>query len=239
MNARRMIVLIVAATALVPSGGDGVPGRGSVLGAGADEGAPAEGGPGVVQCANLIYGQDKSSVCFAEEFLALLQRETNIRTNRRFYAVKSDSVELYQYPFAIMTGEGTFTLTPAQRANLRKYLQRGGFLVASPGCSSTQWDACFRAEIQAIFPEIKLRKIPMSHPIFHIVFDVTALDTTHSGPPGYLEGLEIDGKIVMVYSSDGLNDTANAGPGCCCCGGNEVRNARQINANLLAYALLH
>ena len=36
--------------------------------------APADSGPGVVQCANLIYGQDKSSVCFAEEFLALLQR---------------------------------------------------------------------------------------------------------------------------------------------------------------------
>ncbi|MCA9307730.1 MAG: hypothetical protein KDA16_14465 [Phycisphaerales bacterium] len=25
--------------------------------------------------------------------------------------------------------------------------------------------------------------------------------------------------------------------GCCCCGGNEIRNARYINANILAYAL--
>lgn len=239
MNARATLMLIVTCWPLVLPDAGRAPLSARATAAEAGDQAPADAGPGVVQCANLIYGQDKSSVCFAEEFLALLQRETNIRTNRRFYAVKSDSAELYQYPFAIMTGEGSFALTSAQRTNLRKYLQRGGFLVASPGCSSTQWDASFRAEIQAIFPDVKLRKIPMSHPIFHIVFDVTRLDTTHSGPPGYLEGLEIEGKIVMVYSSDGLNDTSNAGPGCCCCGGNEVRNARQINANLLAYALTH
>jgi hypothetical protein len=201
--------------------------------------APTDSGPGVVQCANLIYGQDKSSVCFAEEFLALLQRDTSIRTNRRFYAVKSDSVELYQYPFAIMTGEGSFTLTAAQRNNLRNYLQRGGFLLASPGCSSSQWDASFRAEVQAIFPNMELKRIPMTHPIFHTVYDIDRLDTTHSGGDAYLEGLEIDGKIVLIYSHEGLNDTANSGPGCCCCGGNEVQNSRQVNANLLAYALTH
>jgi hypothetical protein len=58
-----------------------------------------------------------------------------------------------------------------------------------------------------------------------------------------LEGLEIDGKIVMVYSPEGLNDTANAnksgGKNCCCCGGNEVKNSQQINVNIFTYALTH
>jgi hypothetical protein len=26
--------------------------------------------------------------------------------------------------------------------------------------------------------------------------------------------------------------------GCCCCGGNEIRNSQKVNANILAYALL-
>lgn len=193
---------------------------------------------GVVQCANLIYGRNKSSVCFSDEFLAQIQKDTHVRTNRRFCPVKLDSDELFGYPFAVMTGEGTFSLTEPQRQNLRSYVMRGGFLVASPGCSSSSWDASFRAEFRKVFPKQKLEKLPMSHPIFHTVYDIEKLKTKGSGS-GHLEALEIDGKIVLIYSSDGLNDTGNAGPGCCCCGGNEILNAKQVNANLLAYALTH
>ena len=194
--------------------------------------------PGIIQCANLIYGRNKSSVCFSDEFLAQIQKDTNIRTNRRFCPVKLGGGELFRYPFAVMTGEGAFTLSAAQRRNLRNYVARGGFLVASAGCSSSAWDASFRAEVGRIFPKLKLKKLPMSHPIYHTVYDIKQLRTKRP-TDAYLEALEIDGKIVLVYSHEGLNDTANAGPGCCCCGGNEILNARQVNANLLAYALTH
>ena len=193
---------------------------------------------GMVQCANLIYAQNKSSVCFSDEFLAQIQKDTNIRTTRRFCPVKLDSSELFQYPFAVMTGEGAFTLTQTQRQYLRSYVTRGGFLVASAGCSSGPWNASFRAEIRKIFPNVRLKKIPMSHPIFHTVYDIKKLKCKNSAKAS-LEALEVDGKIALIYSREGLNDTANAGPGCCCCGGNEILNARQVNANLLAYALTH
>jgi hypothetical protein len=201
--------------------------------------AAGDARPGVVQCANLIYAQDRSSICFSDAFLGQLQKDTNICTNRRFFSVKLDSAEIYRYPFAVMTGEGQFALPDTQRANLRNYLLRGGFLVASAGCSSQTWDASFRAEIKRIFPEHELKKMPVSHPVYHTVYDIGQLDTKHEGVQALLEGLEIDGKIVLVYSPEGLNDTANTGPGCCCCGGNEIRNAQQVNANLLAYALTH
>ena len=202
--------------------------------------ANSDSSQGVVQCANLIYGQDKSSVCFSDEFLAQIQKDTHVRTNRRFCPVKLQGQEIYQYPFAVMTGEGAFALTPAQRTNLRNYLTRGGFLLASAGCSSSEWNASFRAEMRTVFPELKLQKLSLSHPIFHTVYDIKQLNTTHGATADpSLEGLEIDGKIVLIYSHEGLNDTANAGPGCCCCGGNEIGNARQINVNLLAYALTH
>ena len=193
---------------------------------------------GVVQCANLIYARDKSSVCFSDEFLATIQKETHIQTNRRFTPVKLSGREVFQYPFAVMTGEGAFSLPEEQRANLRSYLTRGGFLVASAGCSSNEWDASFRAEIKRLFPEIELKKLPFDHPVFHTVYDIDTLVTTHRHG-AYLEGLEIDGRIVLIYSQEGLNDTQNAGSGCCCCGGDEIRNARQINVNLLTYSLTH
>ena len=209
-------------------------------------GAPSPSAPddamqteqGVVCCANLIYAYNKTSVCFADEFLSQLRKDTNIRANRRFRPVKLDSDELFAFPFAVMTGEGSFRLTDQQRANLRDYLTRGGFLVASAGCSSSAWDASFRAEIRRIFPDLNLKELPMSHPIFHMVYDIDALKTK-TRVKAVLEALEYDDRIVLVYSPEGLNDTGQAGPGCCCCGGNEILNARQVNANLLAYALTH
>jgi len=42
---------------------------------------------------------------------------------------------------------------------------------------------------------------------------------------------------VLIYSPDGLNDTGTM-HGCCCCGGNEIKNSQKVNANILAYALL-
>ena len=77
----------------------------------------------------------------------------------------------------------------------------------------------------------------MDHPIFHTVFDITSIQLK-KGTATYLEGLVIDGKIVLVYSQEGLNDTPNV-KGCCCCGGNEVRNSKEINVNIFTYALTH
>ena len=66
---------------------------------------------------------------------------------------------------------------------------------------------------------------------------VTELKAKH-GKPQPLEGITINGRLGVLYSQDGLNDTAHA-TGCCCCGGNEILNAVQINVNILAYALLY
>lgn len=193
---------------------------------------------GVVQCANVIYAGNKTSRCFSDAFLTTVQRKTTIVTERRFKPVKLDSPELFDYPFLVMTGEGDFRLPGPERANLAKYLQNGGFLLASAGCSSREWDTAFRRELKSILPDYPMKSIPLSHAIFHTVFQIERLDLAKSSGTASLEGIEINGKIVCVYSRHGLNDTQNTS-GCCCCGGNEIRNSQEINANILAYALLH
>lgn len=191
---------------------------------------------GAVKCANLVYGRNQSSVCFSSTFVADINKKTNIQTSQKFSPVRMDSEELFDFPFAFMTGEGKFKLTSEQQENLRNYLNHGGFLVASAGCSSSQWASSFRKQIKSVFPELKMAKLEMDHPIFHSYYDIKSLEDAEDS----LEGLEIDGKIVLVFSSDGLNDSDNAAdPSCCCCGGNEIENARRINANLLIYALTH
>ena len=193
---------------------------------------------GVVQCANVIYAGNKTSRCFSDAFLTTLQQKTTIVTERRFKPVKLDSKELFDFPFIVMTGEGDFRLLPSERENLTKYLQGGGFLLASSGCSSGEWDSAFRRELKGLLPENPMEAISLTHPVFKTVFPIEKLDLAKSSGTASLEGISVNGKLVCVYSRHGLNDTHNTS-GCCCCGGNEIRNALEINVNIVAYALLH
>ncbi len=193
---------------------------------------------GAVECGNLIYAGNRTSRCFSDEFLTTVQQKTSIATERRFKAVKLADEELFTIPFVIMTGEGDFNLTTKERENLKKYLENGGFLLASASCSNRPWGQAFEREIRALFGNDALKDIPITHEIFRTVFTIDKIDLSNPATDSPIRGLTLNGKIVVVYSPEGLNDSSNA-EGCCCCGGNEIRNAMQINANILAYALLH
>jgi len=190
-----------------------------------------------VQVANLIYAGVRSSVCFSDHFLQQAETDSTISTSRRFHSVKASSPELFKFPFVIMTGEGAFQLLEEERTNLRKFCEKGGMLLASAGCSSADWDRSFRSEIARIFPGQPFKAIPMEHAIFKTVYEIKDIKVKH-GKPKAIEGLEQNGRLVVVYSSDGLNDTSHV-HGCCCCGGNEISNCIQINVNILAYAVTH
>lgn len=192
----------------------------------------------VIQCANLIYGGTHTSRCFSSEFLSAVQRDTTVRTERRFKAVKLDSDELFEYPFSVITGEDDFHFTAKEAENLKKYVMNGGFLLASAGCSSAKWDRAFRREVTRIFGEETLKPLPMEHAVFSTVNTIKELNLKHSASKPELMGLEVNGKIALIYSSHGLNDTAHT-EGCCCCGGNEIINSQEVNVNILVYALLH
>jgi len=193
---------------------------------------------GVVQVANLVYAGTKSSRCFSDHFLVAAEKESSVSTSRRFHAVKLSSENVFEFPLVIMTGEGDFQLTDEERQNLRRYVERGGLLLASAGCSSPEWDRAFRREMAGVFAKQELQSIPMSHPIFHTVYEIPSLATSHGGACRPLEGIAIGGRLGVIYSQDGLNDSQST-TGCCCCGGNEIVNAVQINVNILAYSLTY
>lgn len=176
--------------------------------------SPVAAKEGAVQCGNLIYAGTKTSECFSDEFLSNVQQKTSIATERRFKPVKLSSEELFKFPFVIMTGEDDFNLTKKERENLKKYLENGGFMLASPGCSNKAWAAAFRREVKRIFGKDALKDIPMDHGIFKTVYTVKTLKLSHGGV-GKLQGISHNGKLVVAFASDGLNDTSNT-EGCCC-----------------------
>ncbi|MCO8123253.1 DUF4159 domain-containing protein [Stieleria sp. TO1_6] len=192
---------------------------------------------GTVQVAQLIYATDKTSECFSDHFLTRAETDSAITTSRRLHTVKLESSEIYHFPLLIMTGEGKFTLTESERKNLRTFIEKGGFLLASAGCSSTEWDASFRREMSKAFAEIKMEPLTMEHLIFHTVYDIERL-TAKNAAIKPLEGIHFGNRLGVLYSQDGLNDTSHT-EGCCCCGGNEITNSEMVNVNVLVYSLLH
>lgn len=221
---------------------DGTWARGADGESGTDTGVVADpasqGGEAgsIVQVANLIYAGTKTSECFADHFLQRAEQESAISTSRRLHSVKLASGEIYDFPMVIMTGEGEFTLLPQERDNLRRFIERGGFLLASAGCSSAEWNRSFRREMATIFAGRNLKPLGPDHLVFHTVSDISKLEAKQ-GTPKPLEGIHFGARLGVLYSQDGLNDTSNT-QGCCCCGGNEITNAEQINVNILIYSLL-
>lgn len=193
---------------------------------------------GAVQCGMLIYAGTKTSRCFSDEFLSRVQQKTSIATERRFKFVKLGADDLFGFPFVVMTGEGDFTLNQRERDNLKNYLSNGGFLLASAGCSNKDWDVAFRREMKKVMASQPLQAIASTHPLFRTVFELEKMKLSKSSGEAKLEGVEHNGRLVVVYSAQGLNNTANTS-GCCCCGGNEIGNSLEVNVNIVAYAMLH
>ena len=194
---------------------------------------------GLVRVGMVVYDRGKTGVCFSDGFLTIVARETGANIHRRFEAVSLASGDLFEYPFVVISGTGRFTLSQDELKNLGAYLSRGGFVLASAGCSNRPWAAGFQEAIRGVFPEARLKPIGLDHPIFHTLYDIDRATSRKGTDQEMLFGLELHGRLVLLFSPLGLNDTASAGKGCCCCGGNEVRNAAQINANILAYVLTH
>ena len=190
-----------------------------------------------IQCGNLVYAGGKSSVCFADKFLSDVKSKTNLNVGTNFVPVRLDSDTVFDFPFCVWSGEGNFTLTTKDRENLRKYLLNGGFILSSPGCSDASWDGALRKELKLMFPDNNLVKLPMNHPVFNVVHRIERL-TNKSGGSAYVEGMEVNGRLVMIYSKEGLNDVSNA-KGCCCCGGGMIMESVTVNVNAFTYALLY
>lgn len=191
-----------------------------------------------IRVALLTYGQQQTGICFADAFLATYARETGQALQRTFDTVALDSEQLFDYPFVVLSGERAFAQTQAEKDNLKLYIERGGFLLASAGCSNNAWADGFVAMMSELFGEDALSAIPNDHLLFHTLYDIESIDARKPGGRVALYGYSVGDRLRVLYSPLGLNDTANAGGGCCCCGGSEIRNARLINANALAYALV-
>jgi hypothetical protein len=121
--------------------------------------------------------------------------------------VNLGDADFFSLPLLYITGHGHFAFTDREADALRRYLTAGGMLLGDACCGEMSFDESFRREIKRALPGSKLVAVPLDHEIFSSLFQIREVafspllqfqrpDMTLPE----LEGIEINGKLAVVYS---------------------------------------
>jgi hypothetical protein len=187
--------------------------------------------------------------------LNLAGQQLQLRVSDEKHLLSLSAENLSDYPISFMHGRRAFRLSATERASLADYLRRGGFLLADSICASAEFSDAFRREIQAALPDHPLQPIPPNHPLLTTEFQGYDLATVQLRNPAargageaqplrtrsektapILEGVQIDGRLVVVFSpydlSCALENQASIE-----CKGYMREDAAKIGINALLYAM--
>lgn len=160
-----------------------------------------------------------------------------VRINPRYDDVAIGSRDIFRYPFLFLTGHGNITVNSAEAANMRTYLDNGGFLYIDDDYGL---DPFIRPVMKQIFPDEDFIELPFNHAIFHQVYQFPEglpKIHEHDGKPPQGFAIFRNGRMVVFYTyesnlADGWADA-------------DVHNvphdlrieSLRMGANILMYAL--
>ncbi|NPA46362.1 MAG: DUF4159 domain-containing protein [Chlorobi bacterium] len=114
--------------------------------------------------------------------------------------VRPGSPDIFRYPYIHATGHGRIYFTDDEAANLRLYLESGGFLHIDDNYGM---DKYAREAIRRIFPDKELQELPADFELFHAPFDFPGglpKIHEHDGKRPQAFGIFVDGRLVLLYT---------------------------------------
>ena len=100
-----------------------------------------------------------------------LQQLTSLKVDPNGRYLRLTDKELSDYPFIYMVEPGSLVLDDAEVAALRKYLLNGGFLWVDDFWGEQEWEDMAEV-LKRVLPERSFVELPLSHPLYHSVFDI-------------------------------------------------------------------
>jgi len=112
-------------------------------------------------------------------FSTRLGELTTNRVNRdkqgriKHAVIRLTDPDLFNYPFIYLIEPGALVFSEEEIKRLRSYLLRGGFLMVDDFWGEAEWEN-FEYEFSRVFSpdEFPLMALPLSHEIFHCVFEI-------------------------------------------------------------------
>lgn len=209
---------------------------------------------GLLQVAQIRHtGQWNAAPRALRNLLLALNDTVGLAASTKPRDLPANDPSLFQYPLLYMHGRTRFQLAPDERDALRLHLTRGGVLFADACCGAAPFDRSFRELVKQLFPDLQFKPIPVTHELFseQIGRDVRklrrrTLDAQNPNAPvattvrevePYLEGIELDGRYVIIYSKYDLS-CALERQSTLSCEGYLSEDAVKLATNIVLYALL-
>lgn len=209
---------------------------------------PAEVPRGAVRIARLKHSAEYNADPHALVNLAgMLRDKANIDVVAKDRVIDATDEKLYDYPVLFMTGHFSFTLSDEEVAALRKYLDRGGFLVADACCGQKAFDGSFRELVARLYPDKPLRPLEANHPIYtgqvglpmgelayRQILSQEVKERGTNRPP--LESVEVGGRAVILYSKYDFSCSLE-GDNPFSCRGYIDADGQRLAINVMLYAI--
>jgi hypothetical protein len=100
-----------------------------------------------------------------------LQELTSLEVDPDGKVLQLTNPEVFDHPFLYMNGVGGLHLSDPEAMALRRYLQNGGFLMVDDFWGDRELDNVLE-QFERVLPGQQPRELPMSHGIFHIVYEL-------------------------------------------------------------------
>ncbi len=185
--------------------------------------------------------------------MRLAAEKMDVRASAESREVRLTDPQLFQYHLLFFHGRTSFRLTPAERKQLRTYIERGGMIFADAICSSKPFTESFRRELKTIFPEQPLERIGIKHPLFTTEFGGSDLSSVSRRQPEigrasdplksavrktepYLEGLLMGDRYAVIFSPYDVSCALESHESLEC-EGYIRQDAARIGINVLLYSL--
>ena len=104
-------------------------------------------------------------------FSLRLHQLTSLNVNPEPIVLELTDPKLFDYPWIYIIEPGRLTFYDAEVTALRRYLLNGGFLMVDDFWGDEEWDN-FYYEMKRVFPDREPEQVPLSHEIFHCVYDM-------------------------------------------------------------------
>lgn len=106
------------------------------------------------------------------QFIQGVRRLTRLHARSVEQIVDVDSDDIFDYPWIYAVGPGGWTFNDAQAARMKKYFERGGFLMVDDFHNEREWEG-FMSGVSRFLPEHDVVELDPDDAILHTVFNLS------------------------------------------------------------------
>jgi hypothetical protein len=180
----------------------------------------------------LAYSRDWNPDPYdAKDLVEQASRDLKLPMTCQTVDASASASALAAAPILYIQGHSVVNFTRLQRADIKAFVEQGGFVIASACCGSSDFDRSFRTEMALIFPDTAFEPLPANHEIY-----AGPHKTAHPENIA-IEGLNTGCRTSVLYSPHDICCAWGSCRGCTDKAAVSEREATNLGVNMIAYAL--